>query len=101
MDGEAIVTVSAAVVALVQLAKWGFVPDRYGPLAVLFASFVGVGLWGVDQYQRFTETAGLFEYFAGWIAVTTSAAGVFGFSRASASTLTQMRGTGDGSMNKS
>lgn len=85
MNGEAIVTVSAAVVALTQLAKWAGIPDRWGPLAVLLLAAVGVALWAysLGQFAR----PELFEYFAGWIAVATSAAGVFGFSRAAASTL--------------
>lgn len=94
MNAEAIVSVSAAVVALVQLAKWGFVPDRFGPLAVLTLSLLGVAFWGWSQGD-FTR-ASAFGYFAGWIAVATSAAGVFGFSRASSDTLTRMRGTGNG-----
>jgi hypothetical protein len=81
MDGQAILTVSAAVVALTQLIKWlNIIPDRWGPSSVLVLSLVGVAFWGWSQ-GTFTRTTG-FEYFAGWIAVTTSAAGVFGFTRA-------------------
>lgn len=81
MDGQAIITVSAAVVALVQLIKWSrVIPDRWGPVAVLVLSAVGVGVWGysVGDFMRTTT----FTYFSGWIAVATSAAGVFGFVRA-------------------
>lgn len=87
MTGEAIVTVSAAVVAVTQLLKWSkAVPDKWGPLAVLALAALGVGLWGysTSTYQR-SDT---FTYFAGWIAVATSAAGVFGFSRAASSAVT-------------
>jgi hypothetical protein len=86
MDGEAILAVSAAVVALTQLMKWGGVPDKYGPLAVLALAVVGVVFWGysVGNFER-TKA---FEYFAGWIAVATSAAGVFGFTRATTSAVT-------------
>lgn len=87
MTGEAIVTVSAAVVALVQLLKWSkAVPDKWGPLAVLALAGLGVGLWAysVGSFQR-TDT---WMYFAGWVAVSTSAAGVFGFSRAASSAVT-------------
>jgi O-antigen/teichoic acid export membrane protein len=86
MDGEAILAVSAAVVALTQLMKLGGVPDKYGPLAVLGLAVLGVVFWGysVGNFER----ARAFEYFAGWIAVATSAAGVFGFTRATTSAVT-------------
>lgn len=90
MDGQAIVSVSAAVLGLVQLCKWrSWIPDRYGPLAVMAFSAAGVALWG---YSTGTfERAQAFDYFAAWIAVTTSAAGVYGFSRASGEALTKMQ----------
>lgn len=86
MDGEAVITVSAAVVALVQLAKWAGLKDTMGPLAVLVLALAGVALWGwsVGTFER----ARAFEYFAGWIAVATSAAGVFGFTRAASTAVT-------------
>jgi hypothetical protein len=88
MDGEAILSVSAAVVALTQLAKWSGLDDKRGPLIVLLLAAIGVAFWGysVGNYER----ARAFEYFAGWIAVATSAAGVFGFSRASAAAVTSL-----------
>lgn len=87
MTGEAILTVSAAVVGLTQIVKWSGLPDKWGPLAVLALSLLGTLLWGwsVGTYQR-AET---FAYFAGWIAVSTSAAGVFGFTRAAAGAVTR------------
>lgn len=88
MDGEAIVAVSAAVVALVQLVKWAGIPDRWGPFAVLALACVGVVFWGWSKGTY--EQARAFEYFAGWIAVATSAAGIFGFTRASTSAVTRM-----------
>ena len=83
MNGEAIITVSAAVVALTQLAKWARLPDKFGPLAVLVLAALGVGVWVYSQGEFNREA--LFDLFAGWIAVATSAAGVFGFTRAAAS----------------
>lgn len=79
MDAQAVISVSAAVVALTQLAKWARLPDVFGPLAVMLLSALGVAMWGysVGTFER----AQLFAYFAGWIAVSTSAAGVFGFTR--------------------
>ena len=87
MDGEAIVTISAAVVALVQLTKWSGVPDKWGPLLVLVLAALGVGVWAYTQGAVPREA--VFGYFAGWIAIATSAAGVYGFSRAASETLTR------------
>lgn len=86
MDAQAVITVSAAVVALTQLVKWAGLRDSWGPIAVLMLSAVGVLLWGysVGTFER----ASLFVYFAGWIAVCTSAAGVFGFTRAATTAVT-------------
>jgi hypothetical protein len=88
MNGEAIISVSAAVVAMVQLIKWAGLRDNYGPIAVLALSLEGVAFWGWSGGE-FTRQAA-FTYFAGWIAVSTSAAGVYGFSRASGEALTKM-----------
>lgn len=81
MNGQAIVSVSASVVALVQLVKWGGIPDKWGPVAVLLLSLLGVAFWGWSTGD--VTRASAFGYFAGWIAVSTSAAGIFGFTRAS------------------
>lgn len=89
MTGEAIVTVSAAVVALVQLVKWAGLPDKTGPLIVLVFAALGVGLWVYSQAEF--DRHALFSYFAGWVAVATSAAGVFGFTRAAASAVTSAK----------
>lgn len=89
MEGEAILTVSAAVVACTQLAKWSnMIADRWGALAVLVLSALGVALWGysVGTFER-TQA---FAYFGGWIAVATSAAGVFGFTRAGSAAVSSM-----------
>ena len=83
MDGQAIIAVSAAVVALVQLIKWGGLPDKAGPIAVLGFALLGVALWAFSQGNFARETS--FDYFAGWIAVALGAAGTFGFTRAAAS----------------
>jgi hypothetical protein len=82
MNGEAIISVSAATVALTQLIKWAGLRDSYGPLAVLGLSALGVVFWGWSTGE--ITRASSFGYFAGWIAVATSAAGVFGFTRAGA-----------------
>lgn len=89
MDGEAILSVSAAVVALTQLAKWGGLPDRRGPLAVLALAALGVAVWGFTKGQfEYTQA---FSYFSGWIAVATSAAGVYGFTRSGPESLTSTK----------
>jgi hypothetical protein len=90
MDGQAIITVSAAVVALTQLIKWSGLPDKLGPLSVLVLAAVGVAGWGWSHETTY-ERAKAFEYFAGWIAVATSAAGVFGFTRAGTDAVTSAR----------
>lgn len=88
MDGAAIVSVSAAVVALTQFAKWSGIPDKLGPIAVIVLSVLGVAVWGwsVGDFER----AKAFDYFTGWIAVTTGAAGVYGFTRAAAVGISSM-----------
>lgn len=83
------IVISAAVVALVQLVKWSGLPDNYGPLAVLVLSIAGVALWGYSQSLAFRGPM-VWEYFTGTINVALSAAGLFGFTRAAASSLTRM-----------
>lgn len=86
MDAEAIVAVSAAVVALVQLVKWAGLPDQRGPIAVLVLAAIGVAVWG---WSRGTfERTQAFGYFAGWLAVAMSAAGIFGFTRSGPAAVT-------------
>jgi hypothetical protein len=89
MDGAAIIAVSAAVVACVQLVKWSGIPDKWGAAAVLLLSLLGVALWAWSK-GTFERTLA-FDYFAAWIAVATSAAGVFGFTRASSQAVSAMK----------
>jgi hypothetical protein len=89
MDGAAIVAVSAAVTALTQLFKWASaIPDKYGALAVMVLSMFGVGFWAWSEGNF--ERAQSFNYFAGWVAVATSAAGIFGFTRAASGAVSSM-----------
>ena len=78
MNGPAILTVSAVVVGLTQLVKVLFGVDREDIRgAIVFGiSLLGVALWGFSQGD--VTRASLFGYFAGWVTVATSAAGVFG-----------------------
>lgn len=89
MNGEAIISVSAAVVALVSLIKWAGVTERFGPVAVLLLSALGCGVWGFSTGDVSKTT--FFSYFAAWVAVATSAAGVYGFTRASGDQLTRFQ----------
>lgn len=87
MSAESIVTVSAAVVALVQVIKWALRRDGWGPAIVLLVSLLGVAVWAVSQGAATWASA--WSYFSGWVAVATSAAGVYGFTRAGVARLTQ------------
>jgi hypothetical protein len=88
MEGEAIIAVSAAVVACTQLAKWAGIPDKWGAVAVMVLSLLGIAFWGFSKGEILRTEA--FDYFAAWIAVATSAAGVFGFTRAASSAVSSM-----------
>jgi hypothetical protein len=84
MSAEAIVAISAAVVACTQLSKWAKLPDHLGPIAVILLSGVGVGIWLASQTVWPPVRTDIWPIFAGWVAVALSAAGVFGFTRAGA-----------------
>lgn len=88
MNGEAIMSVSAAVVALVSLIKWAGLSERFGPLAVLVLSAIGCGVWGFSTGD--VGKTALFEYFSGWITVACAAAGIYGFTRAGGAQLTRL-----------
>lgn len=80
--------VSAAVTAMTQLMKWTrAIPDRYGPISVLVWSALGVAIWAfsAEAFRR----ADAFELFSGWITVSLAAAGIYGFTRAGAESLTR------------
>lgn len=81
--------ISTAVVALVQLSKWGFLNDKYGPLAVMLYSLLGVALFGYSKSIPFAG-ANVWEYFIGFINVMLMAAGIFGFTRASGEAVSRM-----------
>lgn len=89
MNAEAIVSVSAAVVGLVQVVKWAGLPSRFGPFAVLLISAIGVWLWGWSA--EMLSRASAFQFFYGWVAVLTSAAGVFGLIRATPEAITSFK----------
>mgnify|MGYP003394818482 CR=1 FL=1 len=80
MNAEAIITVSAAVIALVQLIKWsGLVAADKSPVAVLVLSLIGIIFYRLSGPPL--EWVDAWPIFAAWIATATSAAGTFGFVR--------------------
>ena len=79
MSAADIVTISAAVVALTQIIKWMIRRDGWGAFVVLLVSILGVAVWAFSRGR--IGRADAWTYFAGWIAVATSAAGVYGFTR--------------------
>lgn len=96
MSAEAIVSISALVVALVQLSKWARLPESYGPAAVLGFSLLGVAaqVFGGDHWPP--DRTDTMPILAGWVAVATSAAGVFGFTRAAVGAVTRATPPPDG-----
>lgn len=88
MTPETIATISISVVSLTQLVKWAGLRDHYGPIVVLLLSAFGIVFWGWSQNDMTRATA--FAYFAGWVVVATSAAGIYGFTRASADAVSRM-----------
>jgi len=98
MNAEAIIAISASIVALTQLVKWAGLRDHYGPIMVLLLSAFGTVFWGWAEGEMTRMNA--FSYFAGWVAVSLNAAGVYGFTRASADAVARMTpppGSGAGS----
>jgi hypothetical protein len=89
VEAQVVMTVSAAVVALVQFIKWSGLRDGYAPYAVAVTSALGVALWAWDNQVPLSGNA--FKLFAGWVSVTLSAAGVFGFVRSMPETVAAMR----------
>lgn len=89
MDATSIALVSAAVVGLTQLCKWtNLIPDRFGPLAVMAWSAIGVLLWAwsEDRLQRSLA----FDLFSGAIVIALAAAGIYGYTRAAAESVTRL-----------
>ena len=81
MPSETVIAVAGSVTALTQLFKFWGVPDKYGPYVVLGLSLIGVIIWAVSQPDPFNRLH-LWQYFAAVVNVMISAAGVYGFARA-------------------
>lgn len=91
MDATAVISVSGAIVMLLQVLKsGGAVTGRWALTVAAVLSILGVVVWAysVGNYDR----PQLWGYFAGWIAVFTSAAGVFGIVNGGAEAVTAMKG---------
>lgn len=89
MNAESIVAISAGVVAATQLIKWAGMRDALGPLVVIVLSGMGVFLWLFSQQDWPPVRTDTWNIASGWISVTLSAAGTFGFTRAAASAVTR------------
>lgn len=89
MNAESVVAISAGVVAATQLVKWAGLPDKVGPLVVILLSGVGVGIWLFSQNVWPPARTDTWNIASGWISVTLSAAGTFGFTRAAVSAVTR------------
>jgi hypothetical protein len=84
-----IIKVSTAVVMLTQIIKWSGAPDKYGPFLVMALSALGVALYTYSEGHAGGTRP--FDYFESWVLVTTSAAGVFGFTRAGHAAVTAIK----------
>lgn len=81
MPSETVIAVAGSVTALTQLFKFWGVPDRYGPFVVLGLSLLAVVIWAASQPDPFDRLQ-LWQYFASVVNIMISAAGVYGFARA-------------------
>jgi len=78
MDALAILEVSGSVAGLMYLLRWAGVSRRWAMLLVPLVSALCVGIWAYANGP--IERPNAFSYVAGWVAVATSAATVWGFS---------------------
>lgn len=83
MNAEAIASISVAVVALTQLIKMSAIPteNRSVVIGIVFGlSALGIAVWGFSHEPLLVRELA-WSYFAGWVLVATSAAGVFGLAQ--------------------
>lgn len=90
MNAQAVIAISGAIVMLIQILKSAGVTGRWALLTAAALSALGVGVWGYSagDYVR----AQTWDYFSGWIAVFTSAAGAFGIVNGGAEAVTAIKG---------
>jgi hypothetical protein len=93
LTAESVVTVAAAITALVQILKWGGLPDGRAPWAVLGLSLLGVLMYQLSfaPNDHIFARQDIWPIFAAWIAVALSSAGVYGFTRSLPTALTSTR----------
>ncbi len=89
MTAEQIAVITTSVVALTQLLKWMGMSNKMGPIIVLVLSLLAVLVFEWSQIDQAFHRSHAFNLFATWIIVATSAAGVFGFTRAGAEAITK------------
>lgn len=79
IDAAAAIAIGGLVTALVQMAKWSGMGDKYGPLAIAASSLGATVLWVYSKgaYDRSL----LFDFAAGWANIMLTSAGIFGFTR--------------------
>lgn len=92
MDAQAVVAVSGSIVMFLQVLKAGGLEGRWALVVCAFASTAGVLLWGYSAGTLARET--LWQYGSGWIAVFSSAAGLFNIVRNAPEAVTSIRGAG-------
>jgi hypothetical protein len=90
MNAQAVIAVSGAIVMLIQVLKSAGISGRWALVLAAGLSALGVALWAYStgSYSR-PQT---WDYFAGWIAVFTSAAGAFGIVNGGADAVTAIKG---------
>lgn len=98
MDATQIVTVSAAVVGLTQLLKWMGVDNKMGPIVVMIVSAICTFGFVWSQIPHGLSRQNAFGVFAAWVAIFTSAAGVFGYTRSGADALVSTKSPPEGPM---
>jgi hypothetical protein len=83
LGAEEVLTIGGVVTVLTQIIKWGMpsLPDSAGLLIVFVCAAIGVGLWGVSNEPTWAYSL-VWPYFAAWVTVAATAAGIFGFVRA-------------------
>lgn len=80
MTAEAIASIAGVTLVAVQLVKWGF-PQIQGGAAIATVAGISLALcslWALSSGMPLAPESA-YPFAAGWIAVMSSAAGVYGF----------------------
>jgi hypothetical protein len=78
MDATAILTVSGFALTATALLRWAGVPSRWGAPTSALVSLIGVAVWTLSQ-EASVDRTWTFGLLAGWVTITSTAAGVYGF----------------------